>query len=131
MFLRFVSGEVDAASHVSQGLFQAAYALRDAGDLEEHERLWFEEVVGWFESNLKAPKKVDLRGLPWYSKEHDRVVYWFRDTAHEHIQRMREVATMLSHHGVPNRLLRTPKPGRVVYSDKFQVAAIPHRDGLK
>jgi len=98
--------------------------------LEEHERLWFKEVVGWFERNLKVPSRTDI-GLPYDSNEYERVVYWFRPGAREHIARMREVAAMLKHHGVSHRLLKTDKPGRIVYSDEFQVGAIPHRDGVK
>lgn len=130
MYLRFVTFESDPDSHVSQGLFQAAYDLRRQGLLEEHERVWFEDVVGWFELNLKAPSRTDIK-LRYDSNDFDRVVYWFRPQATEHIRRMREVAAMLEHHGVPHRLLKTDKPGHIVYGDEFQVGAIPHRDGVK
>jgi hypothetical protein len=128
-FVRFISAQTDPDSRASQGLFQAAYALQREGMLAEHERLWFKEVVGWFEDNLKAPKRVDIQ-LRYDSKEYKRVVYWFRSGATEHIRRMREVASMLNHHGVAHRLLKTDKPGRIVYEDEFQVGAIPHRDGV-
>lgn len=130
MYLRCVSGATDPDSHVSQGLFQAAYNLRDEGLLEEHERRWFKEVVGWFEKHLKAPSFTDIR-LRHDSSVHERVVYWFRPGAKQHIARMREVAVMLKHHGVSHRLLKTDKPGRIVYSDEFQVGPVPHRDGVK
>ncbi len=87
-------------------------------------------VVGWFDRNLKAPSRTDIK-LPYDSKQYERVVFWFRPEARQHIQKMREVAVMLQHHGVPHRVLKTDKPGRVVYSDEFQVGAIPYRDGIR
>lgn len=130
MYLRFVTLETNRHSHVAQGLFGAAYALRREGRLEEHEALWFESVVGWFERNLKAPKHYDI-DLRYDSKAYDKVVYWFRAEATQHIQAMREVATMLGHHGIPHRLLRSDKPGIIVYRDARQVGAIPFRDGAR
>jgi hypothetical protein len=37
MFIRFVSGDIDADLHVEKGLFYAAYRLRYADDLPEYE----------------------------------------------------------------------------------------------
>jgi hypothetical protein len=130
-FLRFVTDRIDPDSHVAQGLFGAAYALRDEGVLEEHERVWFAEVVGWFEQHLHVPKHFDL-DLPSCAKaERGRVIYWFKASAQQPIQRMRQVATMLRHHGVGTRVLRTVRPGHVVYEDASQVGAIPWRDGVR
>ena len=129
LYLRFVTSETDADSHVSQGVFQAAHALRDAGALEEQEAVWFSDVVGWFGKNLRAPSRSDF-SLPYYSFEFNRVIFWLKGTAHEHIQRMQQVASMLRYHRVPVRMLRTSRPGSVVYEDKHQVGAIPFRDGV-
>jgi len=129
-FLRFVTGTTDTDSHVAQGIFQSAYALREDGALEEHEALWYEEVVGWFDEHLHAPKRIDF-SLRWFSTEHERVIFWLKDTATEHIQRMREMCALLSHYGVATRVLRTERPGTVVYEDEHQVGAIPFRDGVK
>jgi len=130
MYLRFVTLETNRRSHVAQGLFGSAYDLHDADHLEEHEAIWFKGVVGWFERNLKVPKRYDL-DLRYDSKAYDKVVYWFRAEATEHVRAMREVATMLGHHGIPHRVLRTDKPGIIVYRDEHQVGAIPFRDGPK
>lgn len=127
MFLRFVTSYRDPDSHRAQGPFVAAYALRDRGELDEHERAWFQEVVGWFDRHLKGP-----RGGVWRVRsqaERDLVIFWFKAGAHEHVQRMRDVCTMLGHHGVPTRLIRSASPGRIVYEDEHQVGAIPFRDG--
>ncbi len=129
LYLRFVTSETDADSHVSQGVFQAAQSLRDAGALEEPEAIWFSDVVGWFGKNLRAPNRSDF-SLPSHSFEFNRVVFWLKGTAHEHVQRMQDVARMLRYHRVAVRALRTSRPGRLVYEDKHQVGAIPFRDGV-
>jgi hypothetical protein len=58
------------------------------------------------------------------------VIFWMKGTAHEHSQRLQQVATLLRYHRVPTRLLRMSRPGRVVYEDAFQIGAIPFRDGV-
>ncbi|MGE0191846.1 MAG: hypothetical protein AB7T63_07350 [Planctomycetota bacterium] len=44
---------------------------------------------------------------------------------------MRHLATMLREHGVVVRVLRTAKPGRIVYDDDLQIGAIPFRGGVR
>ena len=128
-YLRIVTSAVDADSHVSQGVFQTAYDLRDAGALDEHEDIWFSEVVGWFGKNLRIPSRSHFR-LPYYSREFNRVISWLKESAQEHISRLHQVAAMLQYHRVPTRVLKTSVPGRVVYEDKYQIGAVPFRDGV-
>jgi hypothetical protein len=122
-YLRFVTHLRDERSLASQGAFQAAYELKYEERLEEHERLWFEDLLRWFDEHLEAPPRWRLgRG---------RAVCWFKDSAVEHLRQGRHLAVMLAHHGVPCRLLRTRKPGRILYEDPHQVAAVPFRDGVR
>jgi hypothetical protein len=129
-FLRFtVPGRRHPDSLCDVGPFQVAYGLRGAGLLEDHELLWFEEVMGWFDDHLVAPQ--DGPGAwTWTSGRHARAIFWFKSDAREAIQRMRLLLCMLRHHGIALRLLRTRRPGHVVYEDAHQVGAIPHRDGV-
>ena len=53
---------------------------------------------------------------------------WFRDTAHEHIGKMRDFALILERHGIAVRMIRTDRPGYVLYEDDYQVAAYPFAD---
>lgn len=130
MYLRFVTRERDHRSHVSRGVFVAAYDLRDRDAYALHERVWFDEVVGWFEWNLAVPSEHAWALRPGEALC-DRVVFWLRADAHEHVQRMRDVACLLRHMDVPMRVLRSAQPGRIVYRDAHQIGAIPHRDGLR
>ena len=89
----------------------------------------FADVVGWFGKHLRSPEQSSY-SLPYHSREFNRVIFWLKGTAHEHVQRMQEVARMLRYHHVPARVLKTSRPGRVVYEDEHQVGAIPFRDGV-
>lgn len=127
MYVRFVTRRIDPAGGRAEGLFTAAYTLKDAGLLEPHEVAWFAEVVGWFERHLAVPKAGALFRAR-SPGERDRTLFWFKSEAHEHVQRMQQVGVMLGHHGIPARMLRSARPGRIVYEDQHQVGAVPYRD---
>ena len=55
MFMRFVSSEIDEHSHVSVGLFCAAFTLLEEMVLSEHEYSAVRELMGWFNVNLRGP----------------------------------------------------------------------------
>jgi len=46
----------------------------------------------------------------------------------EHLARMRELIAVLENHEVPVRIIKTTRPGYVVYEDEFQVVSEPFRD---
>ena len=121
-FIRFTvpSDEARIEPRVAAGLFHAAYRLVKAGRLEEGERLWFEEEMGWFNQYLPA-----TRGLPTW-----RAVCWFRGDAGEAISRIWRIVDIVEGQGVPVRVYRSRRPGQIVYADPFQVAAIPWRDSF-
>ena len=129
LYLRFVTNVVDGDSGFTQGVFKAAGSLLDRGLLDEHEAVWYAEVVGWFGKNLRVPETSNFLPAP-QGNEGARVIFWMKGAAPEHISRLRKVAAMLIHHGVPTKVLKTTRPGRIVYEDEFQVGAIPLRDGI-
>lgn len=57
MFIRFVSGEIDEDSHVSAGLFCAAFRLLDQMVLFDHEYAAVARLMGWFRLNLRGPSE--------------------------------------------------------------------------
>jgi hypothetical protein len=67
MFIRFVSGDIDADLHVEKGLFYAAYRLRYADDLPEYELDRLLDLSGWFNINLSSPFEFRLRKY-WRSR---------------------------------------------------------------
>jgi hypothetical protein len=122
MFVRFVIQKNDADSGRRQGLFQALAHLEDAKVLLVHEQALYDEIYEWFRTNLRNPKRFARSSKP-HAK--NVALSWFKDEATEHIARMRCMAEILERHGLEVEMLRTNRPGYVVYEDRFQVVAEP------
>jgi hypothetical protein len=127
MFLRFVTTEVHRVSHQELGVFQAAYRLRDKGSLSHVDESLLKEISDWFNVNLEKPKRFTSAKPPYYRKRQNGIS-WFKDSAGEHIGKMREMVALLKHHDVAVRMIKTTRPGYVVYEDEFQVVAVPFAD---
>jgi hypothetical protein len=125
MFIRFVAPHRNEDSHCLEGVFQAAYRLRDAGRLGEPRR--FDDLLRWFNLHLPIPIRFRRSGGR-QARRH--AICWFRGNAVEHLGKVRELGALLERQGVPIRRLRTQRPGYVVYEDDFQVAAVPFRDTI-
>ena|SRR5438045_6539459 len=124
-FVRFVIRDLDGDSGRRQGLFQALADLHDRGELLPEEQRTYDETYNWFRKNLRKPRSFTRSSKPHAKKV---ALSWFKDTATEHVQRMRGLATILGAHGIPTEMLRTNRPGYVVYEDQHQVAAEPFGD---
>ncbi len=120
IYVRLIASPSREPKPRALGIFQAA------GDLEwgvapqpilggDAERL--RDLLGWFNRQLPFPR--DMRGS---------AVCWYKPEAREFIARSFELAALLGRHGYGVGLVRTTRPGAVVYEDAWQVAAIPFRD---
>jgi hypothetical protein len=127
VYVRFAVSEIHEHSQHGVGVFQALYRLRDAGKLYPYEEDHLHSVSEWFNTHLDKPTRFTAAKPPYYRKE-SKAISWFRDTAHEHIARIREMAAILESHGVSVRMLKTDRPGYVVYEDEHQVIAQPFSD---
>ena len=117
MFLRFAVHDHDEDSRREKGVFTALYELTDKHMLSNYELRWFAEQEVWFSKHLKRPRGI---------KEHPTAILWFKDTAAEHISRMRALCALLEHKDIAIAYFETMKPGRIVYQDEHQVAAVPY-----
>jgi hypothetical protein len=119
MFLRFIHRERDRHSQQKRGVFQVAYDLIDAD--ETPLELWcrLDAAIRWFERHLTIPDRSTLN---------DRAIFWFRRDAHEFIRKVWELSGVLRRCEVEVDLIRTQRPGYIVYQDSTQIAAIPFRD---
>lgn len=122
MYVRFVIQRNDEDSGRRQGLFQALSDLEDSGVLLPHEQAIWEETYEWFRKNLKKPRRL-ARSSKFHAK--NKALSWFKDSAKEHIAKMHTLAQLLQDHGVVVELIRTERPGYIVYEDPHQVAAEP------
>jgi hypothetical protein len=99
------------------GIFRGAYSVFCQGRLDELEAAWLRDEVAWFNHHLPAPRELDARA-----------VFWFRPSAREALTRIWALVQIVEVSGVPVQAFRTRRPGIVVYSDPYQIAAVPWRD---
>ena len=123
MFIRFVSSDVDERSHVTAGLFCAAYKLRRSEYLPDYEFAALTELREWFNVHLNSPFDR-LR----HHRRHERAICWFKPTAREHLQRAWELVAILERNDVLIWTIRSPRTGYVHYEDDVQVFARPYDD---
>jgi hypothetical protein len=127
MYLRFVVADIDEDSGRALGVFHALWNLRDAGKLYPHDEEQHDSIRWWFDDNLEKPTRFTASKLPFYRKK-SRAISWFKDSATEHLARVRELVAILETHGVLVRMLKTQRVGYVVYEDEYQVVAEPFAD---
>jgi hypothetical protein len=123
MFIRFVIKDLDPGSGRRQGLFQAAYSLGSALSQEDRQRL--DDIFDWFNKHLPSPDRFAISNKPHRKAQ---AISWFKDTAKDHIAQMWAYQRLLSDLGLSVDILRTLRPGYIVYEDEFQVVAYPFAD---
>jgi len=101
--------------------------LRDEGKLLPYEEAHLRTLTEWFAIHLAEPTRFTAAKPPHYRKK-NRAISWFKDTAHEHIGRVREIVALLETHGVSVQMLKTDRVGYVVYEDEHQIVAEPFSD---
>lgn len=125
MFIRFVVPVRHADSHRPTGVFHAADELRRRDILADEECARLNGLLRWFNRRLRVPHRLSRS-----RRAHacGKAICWFKPDARLHVARVRELAALLERHGVTTDLIRTARPGYVVYEDDYQVAAVPFRD---
>ncbi len=124
-FVRFVIADRDDQSGRRQGLFQAAAHLRKQGGFDGQSESEHDAIREWFNRNLESPKRLAVSPRP-HSKA--QAISWFKSSALVHISKMRELGELLQRHDLHVEMIRTVRPGYVLYEDEFQVAAYPYAD---
>jgi len=127
MYIRFVIQKNDEDSGRRQGIFQAVGDLEDDGVLLPHERTTYHELYRWFNKNLKTPQRFTTSSKPHAKKV---AMSWFKDSVKEAISNMFMVAQILEAHGIALEIIRTDRPGYIVYEDQHQVTAEPFNDTI-
>ena len=84
-----------------------------------------EDIWAWFNHHLERPERLALS-----SRSHAKAqaLSWFRDTAANHISKMRAFAEILERYGIHVQMIRTSRTGYVLYEDESQIAAYPFAD---
>src|SRR4051812_48479629 len=69
MYLRFATPQRDTDSRQHLGVFQAAYALLENGELTREESQRLKHSLVWFKKNLPVPDRSLLN---------ERAIFWFK-----------------------------------------------------
>jgi hypothetical protein len=114
MFIRFVVGRDDEHHRSLRGVITEAELLRDDALLECYQVSLLDATYDWLNKHLPCPPFRKGVFPP-------SAVCWFKDNAGEPIKKVWEIVALLKEQGVPVRLLKTRKPGRILYEDEYQV----------
>jgi hypothetical protein len=99
------------------GLFRSGRILDEAEDLSTAARSEVRATFRWFNANLAVPRRLPKNAI-----------CWFRGDARESLDRLRTLIEIYRLAGHPVWMQATLNPGRVVYRDEHQVAAVPYPD---
>ena len=124
MYLRFVVSDIDEDSGRELGVFHAVGNLRRDGKLQPYEEKQHDLIRQWFNEHLERPTRFTASKSPYYRKS-PKAISWFKDSASEHITRVRELVEILHHHGISVEMLKTNRVGYIVYEDEYQIVAEP------
>ena len=124
MYLRFVVAEIDEDSEKELGVFHAVWNLRTRGKLFQYEEDEHDLIREWFSANLQKPTRFTASKPPFYRKK-SKAISWFKDSADEHLSRIRSLVAILQNHGIAVQMLRTDRVGYIVYEDEYQIVAEP------
>ncbi len=117
-YIRFQTSIRSARCNFPLGVFHACWRLTCMQRIESYALPELDEALAWFNKNLRVPA---LDG------EHHRALFWFRSDAREYIQRIWDIVAVLREADALVEVRRTDEPGKIVYADKHQVAAIRRR----
>jgi hypothetical protein len=127
MLLRFVLQRSHPDTAVEEGVFGAAYELRDGTLISVSDRGSLEGLLGWFDANLGKPQRLNSTKSRGYYRRRTAGISWLKPTASEHIAKMRALIAILEKNDYQVSQITTNRPGYVVFEDEHQVVAEPFR----
>lgn len=104
---------------------RAGKLLLEQKDISSADVEKLQQTFDWFNSNLPHPTRFSLSARP---NRKAQALSWFKSTAIDHIAKMRDYTGVLNQHGLLIDVLKTARPGYVVYEDDYQVVAYPFAD---
>ena len=131
VLLRFVLLRSHPDTGVEEGVFSAAYELRDSALTPISDRRLLEGLLSWFGANLATPARFNRTKSKGYYRRRTAGVSWLKPTATEHIAKMRALIVILEENGYRVSQITTKRPGYVVFEDDHQVVAEPFRNAQK
>lgn len=96
------------------GIFRVTGDVQETMKLSEADEKKLASTLRWFNKNLPVPKI--------YRKE---AIFWFKFSAGECRRRVNHLARHLRTFDIEVVVTETNMPGKVIYEDAFQIAAVP------
>ncbi|MBR1197545.1 hypothetical protein JQ634_12875 [Bradyrhizobium sp. AUGA SZCCT0240] len=127
MLLRFVLPRSHPDTGAEEGIFGAAYELREGTLISISDRDPLEGLLAWFRANLAVPQRFNTSKSKGYYRKKTAGISWLKPTATEHIAKMRELIAILERNGYQVSQVTTDRPGYIVFEDDHQVVAEPFR----
>ncbi len=121
MLLRFVLPHPHPDTGVEEGIFGAAYDLRDGTLVSGSDRQLLESLLVWFRANLAVPQRFNTSKSKGYCRRKTAGISWLKPTATEHIAKMRELIAILENGYQVPKLRQT---GRDTSSSKMTTKSI-------
>jgi hypothetical protein len=118
MYLRFVVAEIDQNTSRELGVCHALGNFAAKKCSTNTRRNQKRKLING-STNISKTAKLTTAKPPHYRKQ-NKAISWFKDTAHDHLSRIRLLTQILENHGVAVKMLRTDRVGYIVYEDEFQ-----------
>ena len=125
MYIRFVVHSRSKRSGKRKGIFAAMGEFSRLETVGEEDFNKYREIADWFNSNFDMPGKFTRSTKP-HAKP--KAISWFKDSAKEYISRARELCELFEKHGIAVEMVKTDRPGYIVYESDYQVVAEPYND---
>jgi hypothetical protein len=126
MYLRFQTAKRDLRSGSPEGLFTCAYALVRSPSVPAVEQESIRKQLIWFSKHLTVPAKFARTRHSGHKNTHG--IGWIKDSAAEIITRMYHLCQTVEQLGYSVEVVRTSRPGYIVYEDHHQIVAEPFHD---
>ena len=128
MYLRFVTERRTEHGSRREGFLQAVALARHDAETPAyiHDRLT--DILGWFIDNLEEPDRFNRGPLKTGRRATTTGLSWFKPEATEHVEKAFEICGILRELGYPITILKTTRPGFIVYEDAYQIVAEPFAD---
>jgi hypothetical protein len=127
-FVRFVLPHNHPDSGLPEGVFRAAYRLRDAAPLGSPQRAALDDLLGWLDKNLSTPTRFNRTKSKGYYRRSTRGISWLKESATVHVAKMEELVRILGEHGYEITKISETRVGYRVYEDEHQIVAEPFAD---
>ncbi|MEX1196545.1 MAG: hypothetical protein WEB57_01615 [Pseudohongiellaceae bacterium] len=125
MYLRFVIEPLDGRSGRRKGIFAGMGILKRRDDLHPDDFKRYRALAEWFNENLDMPSRFSRSSK---RSATPRALSWFRDSATEYIAKTRELAAIFDKYDISVTMLKTHRPGYIVYESENQIVAEPYSD---